>query len=319
MEIPATSGPDGQIYVAHISPDATTVATALTNGDVWLWNVSTGLKDGNSLLHEGRVSNLAFTPDSTMLLTGCIRLPGTEPRFEDALDAGSDFDRAEVTAKAAGFVRLWSMSSRKPTYWDWQPVPVTFVGVSPDDEGRRLFYGGTRLDIWDRKEKRKAVPSIELPDNGLWGAFDAAGKYLLVVQMSGKVELYPLPRTGQQRQAVHRLPPQGWVADAGFRGDNKSLFTLNQDGTVRTWLIPTTTHAGKEFEHPSSILSVSFGPESRTFVTGCQDGAVYLWTTDDSTACKQKFTSRPWPGLNVHPESSTGLRGSAVLAIQQRR
>jgi WD40 repeat protein len=290
-----------QIYVATLSPDGKTIAAALNNGEVWLWNVSTGARDGDPLIHEGRVNNLAFTPDSSMLLTGCGLFPGAVPQFENMLDDSSAADRTQVAAKATGLIRLWSMASRKVAHWDGLSVPASFVAVSTDPEGRYLAYGGTRLEIWDRKERRKTGPPIEVPDNGLWGAFDATGTQLVVALMSGKVELYPVSQASGPRQATLRLSPQGWVADAGFRSDNKSLYTLNQDGTLRVWRIPPRIHAGREYEHPSSVLSVSFGPECKSFVTGCQNGSVYLWATEDSTACQKSFDSRPLPGLNLPP------------------
>ena len=290
---------EAQIYVAALSPDGRTVATALTNGEVWTWNVADGLNYGEPLIHEGRVNNLAFTPDSTMLLTGCARFPGTKLQFHEGLKGTSQLDQADVSAKAVGLVRLWSISNRRVIHWAWHPAPVTFVGISPDPEGRYLVYGGTKLDVWDRKRDQRAGPSIEENDAGLWGAFDATGKQLLVVRMSGNLELYSLTQADQQRQSPLRLSPQGWVADAGFRRDRTSFYTLNEDGTIRIWNIPQHAEAERVYEHPDAVLSVSFGPGSNVLATGCMDGSVYLWATGDSAEYMKKLTSRPLPGVNL--------------------
>lgn len=303
LDVPASPETSShiEIYVAALSPDGQTVAAALTNGEVWLWNVATGSKDGDSLIHEGRVNNLAFTPDSKMLLTGCGIFPGKVPRLPEYLEASSQFTEAEVVAKAVGVVRLWSIASRKVVHWDWQPTAVTFVAISPDPEGRYLAYGGTRLHILDRKEQQKTELSIAANDNGLWGAFDATGTQLLVVRMSGNLELYSLTGIKQQLQPILRLSPQGWVADAGFNSVGDSLFTLNQDGTIRNWRIPTPSQAERIYEHPDAVLSVAFGPESRTFASACQNGSVYLWATDDAQVHKKEFKSRTASVLNVYP------------------
>jgi WD40 repeat protein len=91
------------------------------------------------------------------------------------------------------------------------------------------------------------------------------------------------------------------VAAVGFRPKDRTVFTLNGDGTVRIW-IPVQPEVRKVYTHDDAVLSVSFGPASKTFATACWDGHVYLWATDEPTRYRRQFDPPPPPaGRPPHP------------------
>lgn len=55
-----------------ISPDGSTLAAGCKNGDVHLWNLSGGNEKRTFSAHRTQVWPLVFSPDSQILLTGCV-------------------------------------------------------------------------------------------------------------------------------------------------------------------------------------------------------------------------------------------------------
>ena len=283
---------DDQAFVAALSPDRRTIATGMANGDVWLWDVAGREPPGGPLHHEGSVNDLTFTPDGKMLLTGCTR------SFKEPVPAGSA-KKAEAAAKSAGVARLWDLGTKKVEWQEPYPDPVTFVGVSPDPDGRFVVAGGFVTRTWERVPERKgrltAVgTAIHNPEPGVHGVFsphpDEAGT-LLLARASGHVEVHHARR----ESGVEHLSPQGWVAAAGFRPKDRTMFTLNADGTARIWRHPVLPTPQRVYQHEDAVFSVAFGPASETFAAACRDGSVYLWATADPAQYLRQFKPPPPP------------------------
>jgi WD40 repeat protein len=287
-----------------LGPDHRTFAIGMDHrGGVWLWNGLTGKQVGHQLPHEGRVNDVAFLPGGKMLLTGC---EGSVEGPARAPPAGPE-KKAEL-AKSGGAARLWNLKSGKVEWQELYPEPVTVVAVSPGPAGRFIMAGGLERRVWERGPDRKSllVPvgaPIHLPETTRWGGAvfspdsDDPGT-LLLARPSGHIDILHL----LQRRQAERLSPQGWVAAVGFRPKDHTMFTLNGDGTARIWRSPVRPEARKVYEHADSVLSVAFGPASKTFAAACQDGHVYLWATDDPTRPVRRFDPPPPPaGRPLHP------------------
>lgn len=310
---------EGDIYVAALSPDGQTVAAAMTQGDVWIWNARTGTREGTPLDHDGRVNCLTFTPDGKLLLTGCSRVPASKSLADDVASSVPEALKTDIEQHAAGAARLWELATRKVVHLDFQLDPVTFVAVSPDAAGRFFAFGGSRITVWDRQEDQAVGPPLNDPEPGLWGTFDPSypGR-LLIVRPSGLLDIVPPVRSDERREFIgERLSPQGWTAGVGFRPQDNTIFTLNEDGAARFWSNPTQPRAEQEYLHPDAVLSVAFGPESQSFVAGCRDGSIYLWAVADTTKYQRRFDSPLFPGLDHRQpiiEVQVGRDGTRLMA-----
>jgi len=307
------------IICISLGPDRRTFATGMDhNGGVWLWDGQTGKQVGDPLPHEGRVNDIAFLPDGKMLLTGCGRSLEDPARVTHV---GPE-KKAELV-KSAGIARLWNLESGKVEWQELYPDPVMVVAVSPDPAGRFILAGGVECRVWERDPDRKGrlVPvgaPIHIPEPALWNgaAFSPDPEdpgTLLLARPSGHIDIYHLL---QKRQA-ERLSPQGWVAAVGFRPKDHTMFTLNGDGTARIWRSPMLPEARKVYKHEDAVLSVAFGPASKTFATACQDGHVYLWAADDPTRPVRRFDPPPPPaGRPLRPivQVLVSADGSRVIA-----
>jgi WD40 repeat protein len=96
------------------------------------------------------------------------------------------------------------------------------------------------------------------------------------------------------------------------------MFTLNGDGTARIWRFPVMPEAQKVYKRRDAVLSVAFGPASKTFAAACQDGHVYLWATDDTTRPVRRFDPPPPPaGQPPHPIVQVVMSADGARIIAQ--
>jgi len=70
-----------------------------------------------------------------------------------------------------------------------------------------------------------------------------------------------------------KAPVWTWVAAAGFRPKDRTMFTLNADGTARIWRHPVLPTPQRVYQHEDAVFSVAFGPASETFAAACRDGS----------------------------------------------
>jgi WD40 repeat protein len=245
------------LSVARFSPDARTIVTGSSNGDVQLWRTR-----GGSLVRSerqaGAVTDADFAADGKTVVTAgtdgatvweigarrrhLLRIPGGATSVAFAPD-GSEI----ATAGADGAARLWdTRSGRLLHVLRASKVPLTDVVFSPD--GRLLLT------------TRKGI--------------------------KGNVETWNV-RTGKLRHEM--VGVFGTVATGAFSPDGRWIVTagpisaaLWQTGAERPYLY---LRGGKTNLH--FLTAVTFGPEGRLILSASQDGSVGLYRCEVCGNLKQ--------------------------------
>jgi WD40 repeat protein len=231
-----------------------------------VWSIHDGKWISPPLIHPAAITELAFSPDGTKLLTGC----------------------------ADGTARLW----------DWQRPAKSMRVIKIADALDVAFSRDTRRTFLDSPRKSTQLCEtatgkevISLPhDRDFSGlAMTADGQILATAANTGKkgapgkVTLLSAD-TGKPIGPVLAHPLA--VSGLAFSPDGKTLATLCGDGKIRFWQTATGTQVGTVLEQPESGR-LAYSPDGRLLLTGCRDKLARLWDLEKG----QLFGTYPHPNL----------------------
>jgi WD40 repeat protein len=186
----------------RLSPDGRTLARALDDGVIGLWDVPSG-------------------------------------RWIDWLDSGSpdgaaiDFsaDGGTLAAHHPGACILWDLRTRQPrqTIETEKGYPVVRFGPG----GKALILGvGGRLRILDPHTGRTAVENSDRNAAGLSMAFDAGGDVLFASAFDSSVRLWDL-RTGRELLSLQKHT--ALITSLVVTPDGNTLISADNEGTALIW------------------------------------------------------------------------------------
>ncbi|MEO8659441.1 MAG: WD40 repeat domain-containing protein [Bryobacteraceae bacterium] len=262
--------PEGVVSVAF-SPDGKTLASGATRGTMRLWDVTTGklLREFTNVHSNGGVGRLMFAPSGKVLASG----GGTHLVLWDV-----------ATGEA--------ISKRLTTAWS--------LAYSPD--GAKLASSGTsKIELWDGATGEPLAPLVTTEQLSTHVAFSPDGAKLAAGTTAGGIVLWNVT-TGDQSASLVRTDwsidktpstevnrSEHAVTDLAFSPDGKLLVSGNLDHTISLWNVvvrgrrgrgATHTQTATLRGHKAGVWSVGFLKDSRTFVSGGEDGRILLWTTD---------------------------------------
>jgi WD40 repeat protein len=251
--------------IFHPNNSALFIADAHQHARVW--SVHDGKWISPPLVHPAAITDLAFSPDGTKLLTGC----------------------------ADGTARLW----------DWQPPAKPMRVIKTDDflsiafsrDTRRMFLGSSWKSGSHVCETATGKKLISLPHDRDFSGFAMTGDGQILATTTntgkkgdpGKVTLWNAD-TGKPIGPVLVHPLM--VSGLAFSPDGKTLATLCGDGKIRFWQTATGTQVGNVLEQPGSGR-LAYSPDGRLLLTGCRDKLARLWDLEKS----QLLCKFPHPNL----------------------
>jgi general transcriptional corepressor TUP1 len=231
--------------------------------------------------HKSVVCCVRFSPDGTMLATGCSE---TARVF--------DVQSGKMTFNASRPGDMGDTTSNDDDDDDTSNKPdgafVRAVAFSPDSSKLVAGMPQNTVRVWDLATQKEG-PVMMGHDSEVY-ALDCVGD--LVVSGSGDrtVRLWDA-RTGACKKILGRDDggPSDGVTSVALSRDGKYLAAGSLDKVVRIWDTETTQLLDRLEGHSDSVYAIAFSPDSKNLISGSFDRNVFLWDVNGQS----RTSSRP--------------------------
>ncbi len=278
----------GTVWSVAFNPASDTVAMAVEDGSVRLWDWATQSVKSTIPAHRGVVWSAQFSPSGERLVTagddGLIKLwkpSETEPvqTFENANAvrglALSHDDKTLFAGVRDGRVRVWSLEKPDQTIAEMQQTGAVYaVALSPNDETLATAGTDKTIHLWNAKTLTQKLP-LEGHTGPVYGlAFNHDGRRLASVGWDKTVRVWD---TGNGQVVESWEGHDGDIWGVAFSPDGRKLATGGHDGAVKVWDSTTGTLQATYLGHKIAVHAVTFNRDGTLLASGGRDGAVRVW------------------------------------------
>jgi len=284
--LPANSG---AIWSVSFDPNNNTIAMAVEDGTVRLWDWPTQTIQETLDAHRGTVWVSKFSPDGALLATtgddGLLKIWNRirqEPLkvFEHPNAVrGLVFDNGGrlYAGDRQGGLRVWSVDASEPLLTAQQPGAVYAVAISAD--GKTLASAGSEktIRLWNAETltQRLLLEGHAGPVYGL--SFSQNGDRLASAGWDGTIRIWS-PSVGK---VVNSWDGQsGDIWSVAFSPKGGKLATGGTDGSVRVWDPETGKLLATYLGHKTTVHSIGFNSDGSLLASGGRDGAVRIWRVE---------------------------------------
>jgi WD40 repeat protein/transcriptional regulator with XRE-family HTH domain len=273
-----------------LSRDGPRIATGGDDGQVSIWEATTGEQVYTFTAHTSGISDLAFSPDGQRLLSGGLDgkakvwdAHSVQPILSIPAPQGAIYSVAyspngsQIAAGMQDMLVIWDADTGEEIRRDGELTCGAITDLTYTQDGRRL--GGTYKNgcnvVWDSATGKKLLMDTGNPGiTGSGVAFSPAGNRLaLPIARGGALVRYLSTATGSTYFHGHT----GQIADLAFSPDGKILATSSQDGTARLWDSSTGEALTVLSGHDLSVNRLAFFPDGQRLATTSDDGTTRVW------------------------------------------
>jgi WD40 repeat protein len=280
-------GGSGTVWGVAFSPGDRTLAMAIEDGTLKLWDLPTKTVSATLTGHRAGVWTIAFSRDGALLATSSddnsarvwdVATNKAVQTLQTAAAARAALfghDGKEVfTGDRQGHVRVWDVAKGTEVRAWQHPGAVYALALSPD--GKTIASAGTDrvVRLWDTKtgQARLALTGHAGPVYGL--AFRPDGKALASAGWDRTIRLWD-PGTGDLLRTLKGHGRDIWSVD--FAPDGKTLASAGQEGGVHVWDTETGQQLAAFRGHDGTVHCVAFSRDGSQIASGGRDGTVHLW------------------------------------------
>lgn len=292
---PLVSPDEIQAIAFAPSPNDTTLAAALKDGRIILWDTvkRTVIGEPGQRPEPGQaVSFLTFSGDGKTLAVG-------------------------LSSK----VSFWDITTKAPVaeFSGFEGSPVSLV-FQPDGRAFAATYNDAEphiLTLWNVAE-RKRVGSLPKQDELVTGAsFDRLGSRLATAYKDGTVRIWDVSNVDGDLTSTDEIGdaavvPGATISRIAFSPDGNTLaFLIDPDdsagsnvGNILLWDIKSNSRIADEFSgHDYTISSLAFRSDGKVLASGSADRTIISWDIDTQAAdqfCRIANTNLSLKDWNIY-------------------
>jgi serine/threonine protein kinase len=237
----------GSAWSVSFDPKSDTVAMAVEDGSVRLWDWPKKTIQETFDAHRGVVWASRFSDDGAFLAT-----------------AGDD-----------GLLKIWSRAKQEPLKVFEHPNAVRGLAIGSDGK----FFAGDRkggLHVWSL-DSSEPLLTAQQPGAIYTVAISPDGKTLAT---AGSDKIIRLWNAETLKQKLLLEGHAGPVHSLSFNRDGDRLASAGWDGTIRVWDPANGKLLHSWQGHSGDIWTIAFSPKEGKLATGGQDGAVKIWEAE---------------------------------------
>jgi WD40 repeat protein len=153
----------------------------------------------------------------------------------------------------------------------------------------------------------KTLLAVELPVAPTDICLADSGQRVIVAAGDGTIRSYALEANGNEARLdlIHegRGSSASMIALA-LAGDERTLFSISADKTVRHWLAASGPPRRELSEHRGPVYAVRFSPDSTRLATAGADGLLRLWDIEQATPLYEIEHGYPVLDVSFRPDGS---------------
>lgn len=242
--IPLDSGPATALAI-----DGNSALTGHADGEVTLWDTSTGRKRSSYRRNEADVWSLAFAGDNTHFLTATHDWKVT---LWDATQESAPlhvFDGHENAVQALAFAPAGAL-----------------VASGGADKTVKLWNLSTLDLVRTYRGARDFITSVAIsPD----------GRLIAAASLDGSIRVWSTSsRSLRRRFSGHNAA----INQIAFAPDSQHLVSAGSDGTVRLWDVERRRAIRAYTGHRGEVKAAQFSPDGTRIATAGADGTIRIWT-----------------------------------------
>jgi WD40 repeat protein len=227
-----------------------TVAHALPDGEVKIWNAETGESTG---LKTGQRFNelLALSPDGRTLVTGGRRMGGRGFPGE-----GRGFGNEGPGVS----LRWWDLETGTNVAVETDAYRIIF---SPDGKTAAALATGNQVEIWEVASRTLRTNFVMEVMPGFEAAFSPDTRLLAIVCFDDSVRIYD---TASGEHVGTCTGHKQAVFSVAFAPDGKTLATASDDCTLKLWNVHTQQELLSLRRLGGALRSIVFSPDGKLLV-----------------------------------------------------